>query len=86
MKHRLSRFLHHWNRLANQKKRYQSLFWDELVAHTRWAPTPNLYQEVDIGNKLIRYPDGKRRAVRVTKVCDTGGMTFYSFASETPLL
>lgn len=54
-------------------------------AHVCWMPRGNLYTEHDIGNKLVRYPDGKRRAVRVTKVRDTGGATWLSFAADTPL-
>ncbi len=55
-------------------------------SHTCWMPRGNRYVEHDIGNKLVRYPDGKRRAVRVTKVRDTGGVTFLSLAPDTPLL
>jgi hypothetical protein len=54
-------------------------------ANTCWMPKGNLYTEHDIGNKMIRYPDGKRRSVAVTKIRDTGGVTFYSFAADTPL-
>ncbi len=54
-------------------------------SHSCWMPRGNLYVEHDIGNKLGRYPDGKQRAVRVTKVRDTGGVTFLSFAANTPL-
>lgn len=55
-------------------------------SHSCWTPKGNLYTEHDLGNKLIRYPDGKCRAVRVTKVRDTGGVSFLSFALNTPLL
>ncbi len=54
-------------------------------AHSCWMPKGNLYTEHDIGNKLVRYPSGKRRAVGVTKVRDTGGRTFLSFDADTPL-
>ncbi len=56
-----------------------------LNSHSCWMPKGNRYVEHDIGNKLVRYPDGKRRAVGVTKVRDTGGVTFLSFAADTPL-
>ena len=55
-------------------------------SHACWMPRPNLYVEHDIGTKNVRYPDGRRRSVRVTKVRDTGGVTFFSLAPDTPLL
>lgn len=84
MKLRLSRFLRHWNRLAETRKREQDILWDEIVTHTRFAPRGNLYIEHDIGNKNIRYPDGVR-SVKTRKVKDTAGTTFYAFADDTPL-
>lgn len=42
----------------------------------------NLYVEHDIGTKNIRWPDGRVKSVRVTKVRDTAGVTFYSLADN----
>lgn len=46
---------------------------------------PNLYIEHDIGNKNVRYPDGRLRSVRTRKIKDTAGTTFYAFNDSTPL-
>lgn len=55
-------------------------------SRTCWMPQPNLYVTHDIGTKNVRYPDGSRHSVRVTKVRDTGGVTFVSLAPDTSLL
>ena len=80
----LSRFAQ-WGR-AHLRRQVQGISAVLQDSHSCWMPRGNQYVEHDIGNKLVRYPDGKRRAVRVTKVRDTGGVTFYSFAADTPLL
>ena len=67
------------------KKRLIWLQRSEQDGHSLWAPCHNLYKEYDIGNKNIRYPDGCVKSIRVTKVKDTAGVTFYTFPSTTPL-
>ena len=73
-----------WGR-AHLRRQVQGISAVLQDSHSCWMPRGNRYVEHDIGNKNIRYPDGTR-SVRVTKVRDTAGMTFYSFAAETPLL
>lgn len=48
-------------------------------------PQPNYYVEHNIGNKNIRYPDGKTRSVQTRKVRDTSGRAFYVFNPNTLL-
>lgn len=79
MKARLSRFLCHWNRLADKRARALASLWGDMMSHTRFASAPNDYEEHDIGNKNIRYPDGGIRSVRTRKVKEPGGRTFYVF-------
>ncbi len=76
---------HQWTASTRQRMG-QGVYAVLQDSHSCWMPRGNLYVEHDIGNKLVRYPDGKRRAVRVTKVRDTGGATFLSLAADTPLL
>ncbi len=80
----LQSLYHGWQRSQAQRQ------WAGLCAvmgdsHACWMPRPNLYIEHDIGTKNVRYPDGRLRSVRTTKVRDTAGVTFLSFASDTPL-
>ncbi len=49
-----------------------------------WMKKGNRYIEHDIGFKNIRFLS-KTRRVRVTKVSDTAGVTFYSLADNVPL-
>lgn len=53
--------------------------------HTRWVERPNLYVELDLGTKRVRYPDGKVRSVRAREVRDTAGVRFVVFDPSTPL-
>ena len=73
-----------WGR-AHLRRQMAGIYAVIADSHVCWMPRGNRYVEHDIGNKNIRYPDGKTRSVRVTKVRDTGGVTFYSFAATTPL-
>ncbi len=75
---------HQWARAQHQRM-IQGVYAVVQDAHSCWMPRGNLYTEHDIGFKNLRYPDGKTRRVKVTKVRDTGGVTFYSFAANTSL-
>ena len=55
-------------------------------SHSCWMDKGNLYVEHDIGMKNLRYPDGKTRRVRVTKVRDTAGVTFVVLKSNSIFL
>lgn len=80
----LQRFLSRWNARGAIRAAYATQVGDEQ-AHFLWLPAPNLYVEHDIGTKMVRYPDGRRRSVRTRKVRDTAGVTFLVFAADTPL-
>ena len=75
---------HQWAR-AQQRRLVAGALYLLDESHTCWMPKGNRYVEHDIGFKNIRYPDGTTRRVKTTKVRDTGGVTFYSFAADTPL-
>ena len=73
-----------WQRSQTQRQR-AGLLAVLGDSHACWMPRPNLYVEHDIGTKNVRYPNGRTRSVRVTKVRDTAGVNFLSLAPDTPL-
>ncbi len=80
----LQRLFNQWTRSRAQRVLNGAVAFQH-EANTCWMPRPNLYEEHDIGTKNLRYPDGSKRRVRVTKVRDTAGRTFYTFPHDTPL-
>lgn len=84
MNQRLERFLFQHN-LRARAFRFNGMLLAQEQAHTCRMLRPNLYIEHDIGNKNVRYPDGRLRSVRTRKIKDTAGTTFYAFNDSTPL-